>query len=248
MGVAADLAGGCCRRPSRLEHVELGEQHARIDHDAVADDRRDVVVEDAARDELQGEGLAVDDDRVPGVVAALVADDQVHLLGDEVGELALALVTPLGTDDDGRGHGAMVVNDDPRLGSQNGRDVSTPEVSVIVPMRNSADHVLEQVAALANQSAGEVDFEVIWVDNGSSDDTLQLVSDSIRGDDRMRVVSAPEIRTSYFARNQGVAAAKADLVLFCDADDVVDKHWIQSMVAALSDLDVVGGVAQVRHR
>ena len=108
-------------------------------------------------------------------------------------------------------------------------------------MRNTAEHVLEQVTALANQSAGEVDFEVIWVDNGSSDDTLQLVSDSIRGDDRMRVISAPEVRSSYFARNQGVAAAKGDLVLFCDADDVVDKHWIQSMVTALADLDVVGG-------
>src|SRR6185295_14385306 len=221
--------------------VELGQEHGRIDHHTVADDRGDVVVEDAARHQLQGKRLASDDDRVPRVVPALVAHDDVHLLGDEVGELALALVTPLGTDHDRCGHGAMVVNHDPRAGSQNDRDVSTPEVSVVVPMRNAAEHVLEQVTALANQSAGEVDFEVIWVDNGSSDDTLQLVSDSIRGDDRMRVISAPEVRSSYFARNQGVAAAKGDLVLFCDADDVVDKHWIQSMVTALADLDVVGG-------
>ena len=42
--------------------------------------------------------------RVAGVVAALVADDQLHLLGQEVGELALALVTPLGPDDDGCRH------------------------------------------------------------------------------------------------------------------------------------------------
>ena len=54
--------------------------------------------------------LTVDDDGVTGVVAALVADDQVHLLGDEVGELALALVAPLGADDDGRRHPAMVLN------------------------------------------------------------------------------------------------------------------------------------------
>ncbi len=45
--------------------------------------------------------------------------------------------------------------------------MSTPAVSVIVPMRNATEHVLEQVAALANQSAAGVDFEVIWVDNGS---------------------------------------------------------------------------------
>ena len=92
--------------PLRGERVDLGQQHRRVDHHAVADDRGDVVVEDSARHQLESEGLAVDDDRVTRVVAALVADDQVHLLGDEVGELALALVAPLGADDDRRRHGA----------------------------------------------------------------------------------------------------------------------------------------------
>src|SRR3712207_8920396 len=47
-----------------LEHVDLGQQHGRVDDHAVADDRRDVVVEHTARDELQGEALTVDDDGV----------------------------------------------------------------------------------------------------------------------------------------------------------------------------------------
>ena len=68
---------------------------ARVDHDAVADDRRDVVVEDAAGHQLQRERLTTYDNRVPGVVPALVADDDLHLLGDEVSELALALIAPL---------------------------------------------------------------------------------------------------------------------------------------------------------
>src|SRR5690606_16597704 len=54
--------------------------------------------------ELERERHAVDDERVPRVVAALVADDHGHLLGDEVGELPLALVAPLRTDDDSRWH------------------------------------------------------------------------------------------------------------------------------------------------
>ena len=91
------------RRSSSLE------QHCRVDHHAVADDGRDVVVEDAARDELQRERLAADDDGVPGVVAALIAHDDVHLFGDEVGELALALVAPLRADHDGCGHPGRVV-------------------------------------------------------------------------------------------------------------------------------------------
>ena len=48
--------------------------------------------------------LAVDDDRVPGVRAALVAADEVGVLGEQVDDLALALVAPLRADDHGRGH------------------------------------------------------------------------------------------------------------------------------------------------
>ena len=93
---------------TRGQHVDLVEQHRRVDHDAVADDRRDERVEDTARDELEGERLTVDDDGVPGVVAALVADDHRHLLGQEVGELTLALVAPLGADDHGSGHARLL--------------------------------------------------------------------------------------------------------------------------------------------
>ena len=88
-----------------LEAIDLVEQHAGVDDHAVADDRHDVVVEHPARHELEGEGGAVDDERVPGVVATLVADDEPHLLREEIGDLPFALVTPLGADDDGGGHG-----------------------------------------------------------------------------------------------------------------------------------------------
>ena len=70
----------------------------------VADDRGDVRVEHARRDELELEDLVADDDRVAGVVAALVADDHRDLLGEEVGGLALALVAPLEPDDHGGRH------------------------------------------------------------------------------------------------------------------------------------------------
>ena len=85
--------------PLRLEHVELGDQHRGIDDHAVADHRRDVRVEHAARHELEREHLAVDHDAVAGVVAALVAHDELALLRQVVGEAALALVAPLGADD-----------------------------------------------------------------------------------------------------------------------------------------------------
>src|SRR5262245_28269709 len=101
-------------------------------------------------------------------------------------------------------------------------------------MRDAAEHVLEQVAALRGQRTDGIQFEVVWVDNGSTDGTLELVEEAVRDDPRMRVVSAPDFRSSYFARNRGVAAAEGDLLLFCDSDDVVDPDWVRTMSRALA--------------
>ena len=61
-------------------------------------------VEDAAREQLEGEALAVHDDGVAGVVPSLVAHDDLHLFGQQVGQFSFTFVTPLGAYQDGRGH------------------------------------------------------------------------------------------------------------------------------------------------
>jgi hypothetical protein len=93
-----------------LEAVHLLDEHLGVDDAPVADDRRDVRVHDAARNEVQLERAAAVDDGVARVVAALEADDVVEVVGDQVGDLALALVAPLGADknDSGRGRNALV--------------------------------------------------------------------------------------------------------------------------------------------
>ena len=62
----------------------------------------------AARRLADLERLVADDDRVPGVRPALVAADEIGTLREQVDDLALALVSPLRADDDGRGHRAAV--------------------------------------------------------------------------------------------------------------------------------------------
>jgi hypothetical protein len=64
-----------------------------------------VGVQDATRDQLQLEALAVDDEGVSGVVTTLVTNDKVLITGKEIREFALPFVTPLGSDDDGGWHG-----------------------------------------------------------------------------------------------------------------------------------------------
>ena len=92
--------------PARHEHVQLADERDRVDDHAVADDRGDVRVQDARRDQPELQDLVAADHGVTGVVAALVAHDHGDLLREEVGRLALPLVAPLQPDDDGRRHQA----------------------------------------------------------------------------------------------------------------------------------------------
>ena len=75
--------------------VELLDQHLGVDHAAVPEQAQRARVEDAARDEPELVRLVADHERVAGVVPALVAGDHVGALGEEVDDLALALVAPL---------------------------------------------------------------------------------------------------------------------------------------------------------
>ena len=94
--VARDAQAGAVEALG-LEVVDLLEDDGRVDDAAVADDGEDVLVDDARRNLVKGEVMAVRDDGVAGVRAAAVAADHVEVTGDEVGDLSLALVAPLGT-------------------------------------------------------------------------------------------------------------------------------------------------------
>ena len=84
------------RRAEPGELVELGEQRLRIDDHAVADDAGDAGMQDAGRNQVQDELLAVDVDGVARVVAALVARHDGEARRQQVDNLALALIAPLG--------------------------------------------------------------------------------------------------------------------------------------------------------
>jgi hypothetical protein len=85
--------------PAAAQLVDLGREHDGIHDHAVADRAQLAGVEDPRRDQVELERLALADDRVPGVVAALEADHEVGLLGEQVYDLPLPLVAPLGADD-----------------------------------------------------------------------------------------------------------------------------------------------------
>ena len=97
MRVAGDLQA-VAREALPFEHAHLFDQDLRIHNDPVADDRYGVFVHDARGNEVQRELLVAAYHGMSGVVATLIADDEIEFAGDEVRDLALAFVTPLRAD------------------------------------------------------------------------------------------------------------------------------------------------------
>jgi glycosyltransferase involved in cell wall biosynthesis len=113
------------------------------------------------------------------------------------------------------------------------------DVSVVIPAFNAESTIGEQLEALAQQDF-ERDWEIVVVDNASTDGTPQILEHWCGRLPNLRIVDEPE-RGVNRARNAGVEAAQADRVLLCDADDVVDISWVRALDAALDEFDVAAG-------
>jgi glycosyltransferase involved in cell wall biosynthesis len=111
---------------------------------------------------------------------------------------------------------------------------------VIIPVLNGEDHLAEQLAALASQTyRGQ--WELVVVDNGCTDRTLEIVRRSVPLLPAARIADATAKRGLSHARNVGARSARGDFLAYCDADDVVSRGWLEAMAAAAPHTDLVGG-------
>src|SRR5262249_47297727 len=92
-----------------FQPVDLLEQYLRVEHHPVADRAGQSLVEDPRRDQVEFEDVPVPDDRVPGIVATLKTDHQVGPLGEQVDDLSLSFIAPLGANDYETWHGRAIV-------------------------------------------------------------------------------------------------------------------------------------------
>lgn len=112
-----------------------------------------------------------------------------------------------------------------------------PAVSIIVPVYNDPQGVRTTLESLMNQSVPRTAFEVIVVDNGSSDRTHSVVARFADRFDNVRLKVKSEVQGSYAARNRGIRAARGAVLAFVDADMSVDPDWLRRAVTAMETTD-----------
>jgi glycosyltransferase involved in cell wall biosynthesis len=117
-----------------------------------------------------------------------------------------------------------------------------PVVSVVLCTYNRAHLLADALHALLAQVTDTAPYEVVVVDNNSSDATRDVVEPFV-GSGVVRYEFEPRQGLSV-ARNHGVSVARADLIAFTDDDVRVSPTWIQSIARAFGenvDVDMVGG-------
>lgn len=115
-------------------------------------------------------------------------------------------------------------------------------ISVIIPVFNDPEGVKQTLRSLTEQS-GYPAYEIIVVDNGSTDSTSVVIRDfEERYPDLVFGYSEMDIQSSYAARNTGIQHASGEILAFIDADVTVDECWVADISEKFrsSDVDYLG--------
>ncbi len=109
------------------------------------------------------------------------------------------------------------------------------KVSIIVPLYNSAAYLRDCIESIMMQR--HIDLELIIVDNGSTDGSIDIVNEYIKRDSRIMFYKE-EIKSPGAARNKGLNAARGEYFSFVDSDDYVSADYISKMLECMEKLQV----------
>lgn len=116
--------------------------------------------------------------------------------------------------------------------------VRSPFVSVIIPVYNDNRRLELCLEALERQTYPKDAYEIVVIDNGSTEDVASVVAKF----DRAKLVYEPR-PGSYIARNKGLEITKGEVIAFTDSDCIPQPQWIEKGVASLLEVPNCGLVA-----
>ena len=118
------------------------------------------------------------------------------------------------------------------------------KVSIISPVYNVAPYIEECIQSLKAQSFQ--DFEVLFVDDRGSDNSIEVARSAVGDDARFRFINMPQNGGPGAARNFGIESAQGEYVAFIDSDDVWAPDFLSSLLEASHDYDLT--YCQLQYR
>lgn len=102
-------------------------------------------------------------------------------------------------------------------------------LSIIIPMYNSEKHITQCVESCYEQGLEENDFEIVIIDDGSTDNSASIVNDMLNLHANMQIIHQDN-QGQGAARNKGMSVAKGKYVMFVDSDDYLLKDCLGGLV------------------
>ena len=112
-----------------------------------------------------------------------------------------------------------------------------PEISVIIPVYNAAEFLPRCLDSVLQQELQ--DIEIICINDGSTDNSEQVIKEYAGKDDRIKLISRPN-KGAAAARNAGIKAAEGKYIAFVDADDFLNPGLFKLFTEknAQNDVDI----------
>ena len=113
-----------------------------------------------------------------------------------------------------------------------------PTISIIIPVYNVQDYLTSCIESIIKQDYK--DYEAIFINDGSTDDSLEILKQYVKTDKRFKLISQKNSGLSS-ARNTGINQAKGKYITFIDSDDWISKNYVGALVynAEKYDADIV---------
>jgi len=115
-------------------------------------------------------------------------------------------------------------------------------ISSIICTLNRADYLRKAIKSLVEQTLTKEDYEILVVDNGSTDNTKQIVVEEFAQVQNLRYIYEPIMGLSQ-ARNTGLAHATGKYVAYLDDDAIACPHWLQKIVEVFETVNPQPGCA-----
>ncbi|MDT8300699.1 MAG: glycosyltransferase family 2 protein [Sedimentisphaerales bacterium] len=123
-----------------------------------------------------------------------------------------------------------------------------PEVSVVVPLLDEQDNIGPLYEQITQTLKGKYNYEIIFIDDGSSDNSFKILADLQKADNRMRIIRFRKNFGQTSALSAGFTHAKGKIIIALDADLQNDPADIPDMIDKLNEgFDVVSGWRKKRH-